>query len=296
MLPRASFIFYLLVGSWLLSACAPEPVVDSTPLGADQGDSYQLAQQQRSARLTVLYVPAEGFAYYDAAGELTGVSVDIMHDFVRWAGQHHQLQLELNFVAETDWQHFYQRIMHAEGGVFGLGNVTITEARKQELQFSPPYMNNVAALISHQDVPELTDWQQFNSHFAELSPLAFTGTLHEVRIRRLRDQYQPAEAIQRASSNPELLELVSSGDYYSYVDAYNYWRARQAGMPLRDHPLAAETDETFGFIMPHSNDWAQFMLAFFAADGGYRQTESYRQIMHRHLGPELAELLLSNAP
>ncbi|MCH8537075.1 MAG: transporter substrate-binding domain-containing protein [Alkalimonas sp.] len=271
-------------------------MTELTPLGADQGDSYQLAQQQRTARLTVLYVPAEGFAYHDSDGELTGVSIDIMHDFARWAAQHHQLQLELNFVAENDWQHFYQRIMHAEGGVFGLGNVTITEARKQELQFSPPYMNNVAALISHQDVPELTDWQEFSSHFAELSPLAFTGTLHEVRIRRLRDQFQPGTAIQRASSNPELLELVASGEYYSYVDAYNYWRARQAGMPLRDHPMAAETDETFGFIMPHSNDWGPFMLAFFAADGGYRQTDSYRQIMQRHLGPELAELLLSNAP
>lgn len=294
MLKYASFIALTLLMCWLLSGCAPEPAIDIAPLGADKGDSYQLAQQQHRARLTVLYVPAEGFAYKNAAGELTGVSIDIMHDFARWAEQHHRLRLQLDFVSETDWQHFYQRIMHADGGVFGLGNVTITKARKQELQFSPPYMNNVAALVSHQDVPEITDWQQFSQHFSALTPLAFTGTLHEVRIRQLRDQHQPNTAIHRVNSNPELLELVASGQYYSYVDAYNYWRARQAGMPLRDHPIAAETDETFGFIMPHSNDWAQFLLAFFAADGGYRQTDNYRHIMQRHLGAELAELLLNN--
>ncbi len=279
--------------SVFLFACSPATDVAPQALGADSGDTFQQAQRQGGASLTVLYVPAEGFAYTDAQGALTGVSVEIMRDFARWAEQHHRLQLDLHFVAETNWQRFYQRVMQAEGGVFGLGNVTITDARRQELQFSPPYMNNVAALISHQDVPELQDWADFGSHFAELEPLAFSGTLHEVRIRRLRDQHQPGLAIQRVTSNPDLLELVASGDFYSYVDAYNYWRARQAGMPLRDHPLAAETDETFGIIMPLNSDWGAFIQAFFAAEGGYLHSAGYRRIMERHLGTELAELLLN---
>ncbi|MEE2002865.1 transporter substrate-binding domain-containing protein [Alkalimonas sp. MEB108] len=294
MLQKLTLPCLLIMLSLFLAACSPEPVVSLSPLGQDRGDSFQQAQQQGQASLTVLYVPAEGFAYTNAAGELTGVSVEIMRDFARWAERHHRIRLQLNFVEETNWQHFYQRVMQAEGGVFGLGNVTITEARKQELQFSPPYMNNVAALITHQDVAELQDWADFPSQFAELEPLAFSGTLHEVRIRRLRDSYQPGLAIQRVTSNPDLLELVASGAFYSYVDAYNYWRARQAGMPLRDHPLAAETDETFGFIMPLNSDWSQFMQAFFAAEGGYRHTASYRQIMQQHLGQELAELLLGH--
>ncbi|MEE2025943.1 substrate-binding periplasmic protein [Alkalimonas mucilaginosa] len=294
MLHKMTRPILLLALSLMLSACSPEPDVAVSTLGQDHGDSFQQAQQQGRANLTVLYVPAEGFAYTNAAGELTGVSVEIMRDFVRWAERHHRIRLELDFVAETNWQHFYQRVMQGEGGVFGLGNVTITDARKQELQFSPPYMNNVAALITHQDIAELQDWADFPNQFAELEPLAFSGTLHEVRIRRLRDSYQPDLAIQRVTSNPDLLELVASGTFYSYVDAYNYWRARQAGMPLRDHPLAAETDETFGFIMPLNSDWTQFMQAFFAAEGGYRNSASYRQIMQQHLGHELAELLLGH--
>ncbi|MCC5825615.1 transporter substrate-binding domain-containing protein [Alkalimonas sp.] len=294
MLQKSILPSLLIVFGLILSGCSPEPGVTQSTIGQDRGDSFQLAQQQGRANLTVLYVPAEGFAYTNADGELTGVSVEIMRDFARWAERHHRIQLQLNFEAETNWQHFYQRVMQAEGGVFGLGNVTITEARKQELQFSPPYMNNVAALITHQDIAELEDWADFSSQFAELEPLAFSGTLHEVRIRRIRDNYQPDLAIQRVTSNPDLLELVASGAFYSYVDAYNYWRARQAGMPLRDHPLAAETDETFGFIMPLNSDWTQFMQAFFAAEGGYRNSASYRQIMQQHLGQELAELLLGH--
>lgn len=266
----------------------------------DQGDSYQVTQQAqmsgpaRTIKLTVLYVPAEGFAYINPQGQLTGVSVEIMQDFASWLKQQHQLAVQLNFVSETNWQQFYQRIVHAQGGVFGLGNVTITEPRKQELAFSPPYLHNIAALITHQDISPLPEWQAFPEQFAKLKPLAFSGTLHEQRINRLRDQYQPNATVQQVSSNPDLLNQVASGQYYAYVDAYNYWRAREAGMPLRDHPIAAESGETFGFIMPHSNDWAGLLEAFFAADGGYLQSPRYQQVLTEQLGAELAQLLLKN--
>ncbi|WP_229833598.1 substrate-binding periplasmic protein [Alishewanella longhuensis] len=275
-----------------------------TPVSAsdtiDQGDSYQVTQQAqmsglaRTIQLTVLYVPAEGFAYINPQGQLTGVSVEIMQDFASWLKQQHQLAVQLNFVSETNWQQFYQRIVHAQGGVFGLGNVTITEPRKQELAFSPPYLHNIAALITHQDISPLPEWQALPKQFAKLKPLAFSGTLHEQRINRLRDQYQPNAIVQQVSSNPDLLAKVASGQYYAYVDAYNYWRAREAGMPLRDHPIAAESGETFGFIMPHSNDWAGLLEAFFAADGGYLQSPRYQQVLTEQLGAELAQLLLKN--
>ncbi|WP_449357432.1 substrate-binding periplasmic protein [Alishewanella longhuensis] len=275
-----------------------------TPVSAsdtiDQGDSYQVTQQAQmsglagTTQLTVLYVPAEGFAYVNPQGQLTGVSVEIMQDFARWLTQRHQLAVQLNFVSETNWQQFYQRIVHAQGGVFGLGNVTITEPRKQELAFSPPYLHNIAALITHQDISPLPKWQALPEQFAKLKPLAFSGTLHEQRINRLRDQYQPNAIVQQVSSNPDLLAKVASGQYYAYVDAYNYWRAREAGMPLRDHPIAAESGETFGFIMPHSNDWAGLLEAFFAADGGYLQSPRYQQVLTEQLGAELAQLLLKN--
>lgn len=141
----------------------------------------------------------------------------------------------------------------------------------------------------------MPDWQAFPEHFAALQPLAFSGTLHEQRINRLRDQYQPSAQVAQVSSNPELVAQVATGNYYAYVDAYNYWRAREAGVPLRDHPIAAESGETFGFIMPHSNDWADLLHAFFAADGGYLQSVRYRQLLTEQLGPELAQLLIDAA-
>ncbi len=279
----------------LLTACSPAEQQASMPSdtvnSSDAGTSLQLAKAKGSGQLTVLFVAAEGFAYIDHKQQLTGVTVEIMRDFVQWLHQTQQLSLSLDFVAETDWTRFYQRIVAADGGVFGLGNVTITEARAQELQFSPPYLNNVAVLISHADVPELSSLQQLSDSFSAIQPLAFSGTLHEVRVRALRDSFQPGVEIGRVGSNQQLLELVASGAWYSYVDAYNYWRAQQQGMPLRHHPVADDSGETFGIIMPLNNDWAGLLNDFFNAGQGYRNTARYQQILLQHLGPELTAIL-----
>lgn len=275
---------------FLISGCSPN-TGNTTQGYADTGSTRAEARATGKATLTVLYVEADGFAYRNADGELDGLTVDIMRDFVSWFERYHATQVELNFVAEANWQTFYQRIVNAQGGVFGLGNVTITEARKAELQFSPAYLDNVAVLITNADTPELASWEEFPETFAGLQPLAFAGTLHEQRIQALRDEYQPNGDIRLVTSNPEILSLVADDGYYSYIDAYNYWRAVEQGVALKHHPIANEIGETFGIIMPHNNDWSVLLTAFFAAEGGYRNTERYQTLLTHHLGAELAATL-----
>jgi len=59
-------------------------------------------------------------------------------------------------------------VVHGGDGLIGFGNVTITEELKNELAFSPPYMNNIASLITLRDVPEL-------KNFEELATLLIDG-------------------------------------------------------------------------------------------------------------------------
>jgi hypothetical protein len=241
--------------------------------------------------LTVLYVPAEGFAYTDDAGRLTGVTVEIMRTFGDWLEQEDGEPVALDFVREDDWTAFYGRVRDAEGSVFGLGNVTITEARRDELRFSPPYLTNVAVLITRNDVPELRSLDAMPRTFAGLDALAFEGTLHEERLQAFRDAHYPDAGLIFATSNAEIIERTAEGGFFAYVDVYNFWRARDAGAPLRHHPIADDPGETFGIIMPHANPYADRLDAFFEADGGFVGSPTYRSILVEHLGAQLAHAL-----
>jgi hypothetical protein len=284
---RATRLWAMLAAAGGLSVT---PVSAQSP-AADSAITWAHAERAGEATLRVLYVPAAGFAYTADGDSVTGVTAEIMRAFARWVSERHDVAVTLHFVEEQDWRVFYGRVRDAHGGVFGLGNVTITDERRQELSFSPPYLTNVAVLITHDSVNELNTLADMATTFSGLSALAFEGTLHEERLRFLRDAWIPHAPVEMAQSNSEIIERVVAGGYFAYVDAYNFWRAQEQGAPLRRHAVGDDPAEEFGIIMPLNNDWAPLLEEFFARDGGYLNAPEYRRILEHHLGASLTEAL-----
>lgn len=278
-----------------LAGCGDTGRADESAVAAtgdvDAADTWATVRESGGGTIRVLYVPAGGFAYRDGDGRLTGVTVEIMRQFAEWVGREYGVTLDAEFVEEEDWRTFYNRVRDAGPGVFGIGNVTITEARRDELRFSPSYLTNVAVLITHEDVPELARLEDADVAFHGLDALAFEGTLHETRLRQLRDAHVPGADMTMASTNDEILERVAGGGYFAYIDAYNFWRARDGGAPLRRHTAGDDPAEEFGVIMPLGTDWGELIDRFFQRDGGYRGTAEYHELLVRHLGEPLTRAL-----
>jgi ABC-type amino acid transport substrate-binding protein len=256
------------------------------------GTSFRETQRTGRGQITFFYVPASGFAYRDDTGTLTGVTVELLRDFARYAADTHGVELEAVWREEVRWSDFYRHVRNSEGGVFGVGNVTITEARRDELDFSPPYLHNIAVLVTHERVPELHSMADIGHAFRSLTALPFPGTLHEARLDAIRERYLPGLPTRPVESNDEIVALLASdGGYFGYLDVYNYHRARQAGLPLRRHRVGDDASEAFGVILPRSSDWTPVIEAFFRAGGGYTRSARFREHMRNHLGEELAALL-----
>jgi ABC-type amino acid transport substrate-binding protein len=260
--------------------------------GPATATSFAEARETGRAGLVFWHVPSSGFAYRDEAGELTGVTVELLRDFAGFVAEHYGIEVKVAWLEEPRWADFYGYVRDSEGGVFGIGNVTITDARRQELDFSPPYLTNIAVLVTHERVPTLASMEQIGQAFAGLTALPYPGTLHETRLEAIRQRHLPRMPTRPVDSNDELVELLASGaGYFGYIDVYNYWRARAAGQPLRRHAVGDDASETFGVILPHGSDWTPVIEAFFRTDGGYVEGARFRGHLRRHLGDELASLL-----
>jgi ABC-type amino acid transport substrate-binding protein len=216
------------------------------------------------------FVPSSGFAYRDDDGRLTGVTVEILRDFARYVAHTYDLEVAVTWWEEPRWADFYAAVRDSRGGVFGIGNVTITEARAQELDFSPPYLQNIAVLVTHEAIPELSSLDAMASAFAGLVALRYPGTLHEARLVAFRDEGTfPGMTFRPVASNDELVDaLAEAPTTFGYIDIYNFWRAREAGRPLRRHPVGDDAAETFGVILPNDSDWTPVLTAFFEGGDG----------------------------
>jgi hypothetical protein len=258
----------------------------------DRGDSFAETARTGEGEVRVLYVPSDGWSYVGPEGALTGVTVELLRDFFQWVNDELGITLRVVWDPEEDWTRFYRRVRNGEGGVFGIGNVTITEARRAEIDFSPPYLSNVAVLVTHQTVPELTALANVVQAFAAFTAHPYRGTLHEERVNRLREQRIPRLRVLPLESNDEILTHITRDPRsFAWIDAHAFFRALDQGLPIRRHPVGDDARESFGVILPQGSDWTPVLERFLLMGEGYPNLPRFRGLLERHLGPGLVTLL-----
>jgi len=259
------------------------------------GDSWAQVKQVGQGTISLAYVETPSFVYKDNSGKLTGICVDIMHDFVKWVNDTKKVKLQSKFVGDgTSFRGMYDKVKVSTGGVFGLGNITITEERKKEVKFSPPFITNFAILITQGNIPTLAKMEELPTTFASLTAYTAKGTLNEKRILDLKKKYFPDMKVVTTTTSQETLEKVFNDPKgFAYLDLAFYLEAAQLRKYVKRHPVGDQLAEQFGFVMPSNSDWGPLLDEFFKASGGYTSTARYREILTKHLGETGVKLLQS---
>jgi ABC-type amino acid transport substrate-binding protein len=261
------------------------------------GDTWAQVKSKKAGSISISYVETPSFVYKDKAGVLTGISVDIMHDFVEWLNTTKGVKVTSKFVGDgSSFRTMYDKTKVATGGVFGLGNVTITEERKKEVKFSPPIITNFAILITQPAVPTLGKLEDIGKTFANLTAYTAKGTLNEKRIVDLKQKYFPSMKIVTTTTSQETLEKVfEDPNGFAYLDLAFYIEAVQMKKAVKRHAVGDKAEEQFGILMPLNSDWAPVMEEFFKGNGGYVNTKEYKTILVKHLGESGVKLLQSGS-
>jgi ABC-type amino acid transport substrate-binding protein len=259
------------------------------------GDTWSAVKANKAGSISLAYVETPSFVYKDKAGNLTGISIDIVNDFINWVNTTKGVKLTSKFVGDgSSFRGMYDKTKAASGGVFGLGNVTITEERKREVKFSPPIITNFAILITQPGAPTLTKLEDIDKTFANMMAYTAKGTLNEKRILDLKQKYFPAMKITTTTTSQETLEKVFlDPNGFAYLDLAFYIEAVQMKKPVKRHAVGDKAAEQFGIVLPLNSDWFPVLEEFFKANGGYTNSKEYKTILIKHLGEAGVKLLNS---
>lgn len=259
------------------------------------GDSWAQVKANGKGTVSMAYVETPSFVYKDASGKLTGICVDIMADFVKWTNENKKVNLTSKFVGDgSNFRGMYDKTKASIGGVFGLGNITITDERKKEVKFSPPFITNFAILVTQNSVATLAKFEDMPTTFGKLTAYTAKGTLNEKRILELKQKYFPAMKIAYTATSQETLEKVMADpNGFAYLDLGFYLEAVNMKKSIKRHPIADKAAEQFGFVLPLNSDWYPVLEEFFNSGGGYLNSAQYRKILVTHLGETGVKLLQS---
>lgn len=258
-----------------------------------RGDTWASAKAKKQAKISVTYTHAPKFAELKS-GEHTGLCFAIMNEFVDYVKTKHGVNLVLDYKDLPDDKNFdlfLKTVKVGNGGVFGLGDVTITNARKSDYNFGAPYFSNVAILATSNKVPTLSSMANISTEFAGKTIVVQNGTTHETRANALKKNF-PGLAIETTKGFSEANKKVAENtNYFTYIDFSTYLDVVTKRLPLKRHEVGDQKGEDFGFIMPKNSDWAPVFNEFMAAEGGFIKSVTYRKILAENLGSHVLKLM-----
>ncbi len=256
-----------------------------------QTDSWQQVQQRGSGQITVLHFPAEPFVIIGDSGKLSGIEVELIKALVKYIKERYGYNITINYAPPGKFPDFYNKIKTGQNGIFGTSSLSITEKRKAEVQFSPPYIPDIEVLISSRNLPNAENEAEIISWLSKVKFLTVANTSFDENLQQIAKR-GPVRI--EAVENSEVLRqrISKEADLLGYCELPAYLLAFKKGVRLRrQFPFKVER-QGYAFIYPKNSDWKAPIEAFFASDSFPKIIE---RILHNYLGEDIHELIHSVA-
>lgn len=207
------------------------------------------------------------FETKDEEGNPSGVSVDFMEDFGEYIGK--EIRIE-----NTSFDGLIPSLQTGKADMV-MSSITITEERKQTVDFSEPYANAMLAVLTNKDagISSVEDLDQKGKKVAVKT--GSTGYLYA------QEHLQNAEIIALQDESACVLEVSqgkADGFIYDQLTVYRNWQNNQDTTDAVFLPF--QDVEPWGIAVKKGNqellDQLNAFLETYREDGGFdRLTEKY---------------------
>ncbi len=253
------------------------------------------AQPAQMDTLNVYYY--ENFPYsFMENGVLKGIEVDIIKKYVEWLKLEKNINTTVKYKEYKEFSEFYNSIKKAKPNTIGLGSVTITDEREKEVIFSPPYLRNIAVLITNGNVPSIKTPtpEEVGKVLGPLNALAVNESSHMKYLNAVKTAYLPAMEIKGTETQTAVLDAIArDGKSYGYIDIVAYWAyiKKNKKTYLKIQKAFNRPYEYLGIVQPINATHYSSLNEFFENGFGFTSTKFYHEILNRYLGYEVLETL-----
>ncbi len=251
---------------------------------------FREARKTGKATISVLWYDIEPFIYRDGKGGIMGVEYELMEGFKGFVKQKYNLDLSINWVDAGSFEPIYPYIKESgEKGLFGLSFYSITEERKKEVKFSPPYMPDLNVLVTNNSMPAYETDSAFIRDLSRLQGFTMKATTMEEDLERLKNRFYPRLPISNEVDDYEVLRQIALyQNSFGYVPVSIYVVALQRGIKIKRQRVLATRREGFAAIYTKASDWDEPVTAYFNSPQCRVLTAG---LIRKYLGEEVAEII-----
>lgn len=252
-----------------------------------------IVKAQKADTLRVYYYENYPFSYTEN-GEIKGIELEIMDEFINWMMKKKDIKVDILHRQYNDFNKFYTDVKSGSSKVIGMGSVTNNLEREKDLLFSPPYMNNIAVLITNGIVPsaKIKTKEETSRIFKNMEAFVVKNSSHEKYMLEFKSSFFPELKISTTETQNNVLnKMANDKNIFGFVDIVAYWSylKNNNNKFLKIQKVYNTPSEMLGFILPKNSTYTAYLNEFFESGFGFTSTKKYHQILEKYLGYEIIE-------
>lgn len=250
---------------------------------------------QNADTLRVNYFSQVPFAYIEN-GAVKGIEIEMVNEYVQWLKNKKKINVVLRQNGFSDFESFYASIKKSDKNTIGLGSVTIGQERASEVDFSAPYLKNVAFCVTNGHAPDVKTKtsDEILRSLGSMNALTINNTSLNKYILELKKNYIQDLKISYKTDEIKILDEISKNVLcFGYVDAVGFWfyLKNNPGKFLKMQKILNQSKEELGFIFPKGSQHKALFNEFF---NGFKTSPAYRGILERYLGAYMTQNMAIN--
>lgn len=257
------------------------------------GDTWQKVRSEGVGKVTVLqFNEPRFFAYNSEKNEWEGIYAEMLESFVAYLKE--EMNVTLTYSVDntsSDFLQCYERIKNGSGGVFGIGSTAINTQREREVSFTSPVLTLGMVLVTGTETPTITQMRDIQVAFSGYTAYTEKGSIGETAILDLKSKFNLDNEIKYTTGSRIPEKIAADPRSFTYLGISFVLGSQQKG--LKYHKVGNISGTEVGFTFPKGSDWAPVFNEFLAANGGYINSDAFKNSLIRHFGNSGAKLISS---
>lgn len=198
---------------------------------------------------------------------LDGVEHELALSFVKYLESKYKVDLELEWVETKSFNEVLDIVRNKSGASFGSSSISITEERRQYLNFTPPYLSDISVLISNSKIPIAQGGEEFRKVFQNMTAVTIPNTTYITALEKLEDDLEinfDYEYVENSGQIIEKIENLENG--FGYIDLSNFLVALDNSSTIRRQFFYPLKLDGIAMVYPKNSDWESPVTDYFSSE------------------------------
>lgn len=252
------------------------------------GDSWAKIKRDKKGIVEFYWYP-NNIVIENSLDIIDGVEHDLASAFIDYLRKNYNVEIEMHWIETNSFGEVLNTIENGSGGTFGSSSISITPERKKLFNFTPPYLADVAVMITNANLPIALSEDELKKILQGNTAISINNTTLVSSLEDLREELAIDFDIEFVRNSGNIIRFIGERpNSFGYIDIANFLIAIESNNSVRRQFFFPVKLEGLAMIYPKNSDWSEPVNAYFKSA---QFQKDKHEIIEKYLGKNATEII-----